>query len=224
MVSKQLLLFDLDGTLVNSAPDLAAAVNKMLVALQRSSFDEKLIEDWVGNGAAVLIKRALSGSSEIDPALGKALVEQALELFFEYYFKGLSVKTHLYEGVMETLATLKKAGFPMAVVTNKPERFVAPILNDLKIDSYFVLSVGGDSLPQKKPHPLPLLYACEQLGFQTDNCIMIGDSKNDILAAKAANIKSIGVSYGYNYGEDISLEEPDWVVDDFSKVLTVLGV
>lgn len=216
------LLFDLDGTLVDSAPDLAAAVNKTLAVLQRDTFAEQQIRTWVGNGAKVLIERALSGSQQIDPELDSALANDALGLFLKHYQQDVCVYSKLYAGVAETVQQLKNAGFTLAIVTNKPEKFIQPILDKLQIAEFFCASLGGDSLPEKKPSPQPLLHICQQLNVAVANTLMIGDSHNDILAAKAANMQSIGLTYGYNYGEDINKHQPDWVFDNFADIAKLL--
>jgi len=219
---KNVLLFDLDGTLVDSAPDLALAVNKTLLDLGKAEFDQHTIHHWVGNGAKVLIERALSGSAKIDPQLDPALSQDALAIFLTHYQQCLCVESTLYDDVKEGLLTLKNAGFRLAIITNKPAVFIEPILTGLGINNLFELLIGGDSLPERKPHPAPLLYALEQLKVSAQQCVMIGDSKNDILAAKAANIDSVGLTYGYNYGEDINQYQPQWCFDTFAELLTAL--
>lgn len=220
--NKEVILFDLDGTLIDSAPDLAVAVNHMLRTLNRATFSEDIIRFWVGNGAQVLVKRALSGQSDIDENLDPILFEKALEIFLTFYAQNLALTTEPYPNVPSTLKTLKEAGYRLAIVTNKPFDFVAPILKGLNLDGLFELHLGGDSLPQKKPDPTPLLHVCEQLNITVEQCVMVGDSKNDILAANAANMQSIGVSYGYNYGEDIGIYDPDIVVNNFGDILKFL--
>ena len=220
--NKQLLIFDLDGTLINSALDLAKAVNYMLETLERDTFEEEVIHGWVGNGALTLVKRALSGSRKVHENLDEELVEQALKVFLDYYEKNLCNATVPYPHVIETLGTLKAKGFTLAIVTNKPFPFVEPILKGLGMEGLFELILGGDSLKEKKPHPMPLLHVCEILGFSIEASLMIGDSKNDILAANACGMESAGVTYGYNYGEDISVHKPAVVIDDFSELLELL--
>jgi len=219
---KNVLLFDLDGTLVDSAPDLALAVNRTLLDFGRAEFNQHTIHHWVGNGAKVLIERALSGSAEIDPQLDPALSQDALAIFLTHYQQCLCVESSLYDDVKDGLLSLKNAGFRLAIITNKPAIFIEPILTGLGINNVFELLIGGDSLPERKPHPAPLHYALEQLKVSAQQCVMIGDSKNDILAAKAANIDSVGLTYGYNYGEDINQYQPQWCFDTFAELLTAL--
>jgi phosphoglycolate phosphatase len=220
--NKNVLLFDLDGTLVDSAPDLALAVNQTLTQLKRSPFDQSIIRNWVGNGALCLISRALSGSKDISPELTSDVIDQALTLFLAYYQNCVCIESVLYDGVKDTLVTLKSRGYRLAIITNKPEVFIQPILQGLGLTGLFELQLGGDSLPERKPHPMPLFKACEQLDVDAAQCVMIGDSKNDILAAKSANIDSIGLTYGYNYDEDLAIHQPTYLFNHFNKLLEVL--
>jgi phosphoglycolate phosphatase len=221
-LNKNTLLFDLDGTLVDSAPDLAFAVNKMLVELGLTPFSQDVIRGWVGNGARVLIQRALSGNANVSPELDNALTEQALEMFFTVYQTHTCVETQLYSNVLETLTALKTSGYRLAIITNKPELFIEPIINGLGLNGLFELIIGGDTLEKRKPDPLPLHHACQQLSVNIEQCVMIGDSKNDILAAKAANMESIALTYGYNYGENIANYQPEVVIDNFDDLLGLL--
>ena len=130
--------------------------------------------------------------------------------------------TVTYSNVPATLTRLKEMGYRLVIVTNKPFAFVEPILESLTLSGLFKLILGGDSLDKKKPDPLPLLHACEKMNVSAEQCVMVGDSKNDILAANAAGMQSIGVTYGYNYGEDIGLHNPTVKIDDFSELLELL--
>lgn len=222
LVDKSVLLFDLDGTLVDSVPDLALAVNQTLQQLNMATFDEGTIRNWVGNGALCLISRALSGNKHINENLSEALIKKALSLFLTNYHQCVCVKSALYTGVKETLLTLKEKGYRLAIITNKPEAFIQPLLQGLGLTNFFELTLGGDTLPERKPHPLPLLTASKQLGIAIEKCVMIGDSKNDILAAKAANMESIGLTYGYNYDENLAEHNPEYLFDHFNELLSVL--
>jgi len=219
---KELIIFDLDGTLIDSVPDLASALNHMLETLQRQPFSEALIRTWVGNGAQTLVKRGLSGSSEIDETIDAALFEKALSIFLTYYGQHLSETTHCYANVKESLHKLKTAGYRLAIVTNKPVDFVAPILKALELEALFEAYLGGDSLSRKKPDPLPLVHLTQELNVSIKASLMVGDSKNDILAANRAKMQSVGVTYGYNYNEPITHFKPDAVIDDFSQLLELL--
>ncbi len=217
--TKKLLIFDLDGTLIHSALDLALAINHTLTTLNRDTFSLEIIHGWVGNGALTLVKRALSGQRTIDEALDKALVANALDIFLTFYAHHLCEETVAYPQVTQTLKELTEKGYHLAIVTNKPFEFVSPILVKLGLDGIFELILGGDSLTEKKPHPAPLLHVCKTLGIAIEHSIMIGDSKNDILSANACAMQSIAVSYGYNYGEDITLHSPTVVIDNFGEIL-----
>ena len=217
------VLFDLDGTLLDSAPDLAQAVNQTLIALGKETFPEAQVRGWVGNGANVLLKRALSGATDISDDVCETQLAQAHELFKQYYSACLSDKSVLYPDVRMTLISLKQVGYKLAIVTNKPGQYMSPILADYGLTGLFDLVLAGDSLPTRKPDPAPLLHACAVLGSKIEETIMVGDSKNDILAAKAANMAVAGLTYGYNYGEDIRLSEPDLVLDNISELLNSLA-
>ena len=219
---KKVILFDLDGTLINSSPDLALAVNHMLETLDRDIFSEDIIDGWVGNGALMLVQRALSGQRTVDESLDNVLVQYALDIFLAYYAKNLCNETVPYPHVKSTLNTLQAKGYRLTIVTNKPFAFVEPILEGLGMNGLFELILGGDSLPLKKPDPAPLLHVSEKLGISVDKCVMVGDSKNDILAANACGMQSVGVTYGYNYGEDIGVHNPTVIINDFSELLELL--
>lgn len=216
---KKLLIFDFDGTLIDSVPDLADAANSMLSQLGKPTYPLETVQEWIGNGARVLVERALSGSVEIDPNLASVDVEAAERLFFEAYATHDTSKTTAYPDVDAGLKQLSNAGFTLALVTNKPIRFVPDILASLGWTPYFSMVLGGDSLAVKKPDPAPLLHVCKTLEFDISQAIMIGDSINDIQAGKRANIDTIGLSYGYNYGRDIRDSQPNQTFDNFKALL-----
>jgi phosphoglycolate phosphatase len=222
--NKQVILFDLDGTLIDSAPDLALAINHMLTTLGRETFSDDLIRSWVGNGAQVIVKRGLSGKADYDNDIDPALFEKALNIFLTFYANNLCVDTVTYPNVRSTLKILKAQGYRLVIVTNKPFDFIQPILEGLGLTDLFELLLGGDSLPERKPSALPLLHVCEQLSVTAQQCVMVGDSKNDILAANAAGMQSIGLTYGYNYGEDIAEHNPDAVFTDFADIIAPFAV
>ncbi len=215
----RLILFDLDGTLIDSIPDLANSINYMLKKLNKKTFSIEKISKWVGNGGDTLIKRALSGDIHIKEIDENEFLK-AKEIFFKHYSDNVCVKTTLYPNVKETLQKLNN--FQKVIITNKPHQFIKPILKKLEIETYFDAYYGGDYFEEKKPSPLPLLKVCEIFNIPTHKTIMVGDSKNDILAAKEANIKSIAITYGYNYGEDINKYNPDIIIDNFTKLLKVI--
>lgn len=219
--NKELILFDLDGTLIDSVPDLALSVNHALSTLNLPTYTEDKIRTWIGNGALSLVQRALSNSMTVKDDLDDTLSKKALDIFFEFYKKNLSVSTTLYPNVKEGLAYLHEKDYILAIVTNKPYRFVEPILKSLEVNEYFSYIVGADSLAEKKPSPLPLIHVCDYFDIEIKSSIMIGDSKNDIQAANNANMESIAVTYGYDCNEDISIYKPTVIVDSFLELQEV---
>lgn len=217
----QLIAFDLDGTLVDSVPDLAAAIDRMLEQLGRAPAGEAKVRGWVGNGAAVLVRRALADSA--DPAqvnrVEDALQLQALKIFHACYHEENGRLTRLYPGVVDVLNVLAGLQIPLAVITNKPLNFTEPLLQQMGIAHLFQSVLGGECLPHKKPHPLPLLHVCEQLGVPPAQALMVGDSRNDVEAAQAAGFVSAALTYGYNHGEPVAACNPDWLLDDFRELL-----
>jgi phosphoglycolate phosphatase len=217
----RLILFDLDGTLVDSVPDLAFAVDAMLNDMGQSEAGAEQIRLWVGNGAQMLVKRALSKHMTPLP-LDDSFFEQALKSFYHHYQQVNGLKSQLYPQVLETLKHLRKVVPFMALVTNKPEQFTRPLLDHHKLPPFDLL-VCGDTLSTKKPDPAPLLYCLEKLNCHPHETVMIGDSVSDIKAAKAANIPVICVNYGYHQGEDLSAYQPEYLIERFQALLAILG-
>ncbi|MFJ9990517.1 phosphoglycolate phosphatase [Pseudomonas putida] len=213
----RLVMFDLDGTLIDSVPDLAAAVDRMLLELGRPPAGLDAVRQWVGNGAEVLVRRALAGGIEHD-TVDAQLAERALALFMEAYGESHEL-TVVYPGVRDTLRWLRKQGVEMALITNKPERFVGPLLDQMKIGRYFRWIIGGDTLPQKKPDPAALLFVMKMAGIAPEQSLFVGDSRSDVQAARAAGVKSVGLTYGYNHGRPIDEESPSLVLDDLRLLL-----
>ena len=212
----QLVLFDLDGTLIDTAPDLAHAVNTTLSAMQRQTYPEETIRNWIGSGIEVLLHRALTGNDH-----GEAddiLFTEAYTRFLEAYEQNNGEFSHVYPGVISCLQTLQQLGLPMAVVTNKRARFSEPLLSNKDLDRYFDLILSGDSLAEKKPHPLPLLHAAQHFQAEPNKSIMVGDSINDVSSAQAAGFRVLCVDYGYNRGQNINDSGPDWVVDSLDRL------
>ncbi len=213
----RLVMFDLDGTLVDSVPDLATAVDRMLVELGREPAGVERVRQWVGNGARVLVRRALAGGLD-HSAVGEAESEEALARFLDIYADCHELIT-LYPGVHELLEALSTAAVELAVVTNKPERFVAPLLEQVGLGGYFRWIIGGDTLPQQKPDPAALLQVMRLAGVTKEQSLFVGDSRSDVLAARAAGVPCVAVSYGYNHGRPIAEEEPQLVVDSMAELL-----
>jgi phosphoglycolate phosphatase len=218
----ELILFDLDGTLIDSVPDLAIALNGMLDEFNLPTVSEDLAREWVGNGAAKLVERALNFSVNLNAAhkpenIGD-LQPKALDAFLSHYESCCAYKTALYDGVFDALEQFRQQQITMAIVTNKPRRFIAPILQHLGIAHFFTLLLGGDELVNKKPHPEPLLHCLKLLNVSAPKVLMVGDSRNDIEAARAANITVAAMNYGYNHGQAIELAEPDAVFSSMTEI------
>ncbi|MFO8140724.1 MAG: phosphoglycolate phosphatase [Marinobacter sp.] len=214
-------LFDLDGTLVDSAPDLAAAVDQMLAHLGRSPAGLANVRNWVGNGSGVLVRRALARQIDWEPPTAKddALYNDAMAIFYNAYQQLNGRQAIVFDGVTDCLAHLKALGCRMAVVTNKPDQFVAPLLQQTGLEHYFDVVVGGDTLAVKKPDPTPLLHAMQQLGGTRGTTVMVGDSAADVSAARAAGIPCVAVRYGYNFGSSVDSLGADAVVDSLTELL-----
>ncbi|MDN2480053.1 phosphoglycolate phosphatase [Vibrio agarivorans] len=220
----KLIAFDLDGTLLDSVPDLAVAADQAVQALGYPSVTEEQVRDYVGNGADILIGRSLSQSLTVSSELSPELRAEARELFDDFYEKTGHKLSHLYPQVKETLAVLHKAGFVLALVTNKPSKFVPDVLAKHEIDQYFTDVIGGDSFPEKKPNPMALNWLMEKHQVTPEQMLMVGDSKNDILAAQNAGCYSFGLTYGYNHGEPISKVNPHHVADTVAEIVDLVLV
>ena len=222
-MDKQLLIFDFDGTLIDSVPDLADATNAMLTTLGKTPYPLGSIRNWVGNGSRMLVERALVGKIEVlEGELAKEAVDHAEQVFFDAYKNISGSKTVAYPDVDSGLRKLQAAGYELALVTNKPIRFVPKILQSFGWQDIFSEVLGGDSLSSKKPDPAPLLHVCEALNVTPEQAVMIGDSRNDILAGQNANMDTLALSYGYNYGQDIRELNPTAAFDDFSALVDYL--
>ncbi|MGA6137660.1 phosphoglycolate phosphatase [Acinetobacter dispersus] len=214
--SRNLVLFDLDGTLVDSAADLYRAMNLSLEKLGFATVTETQVRVWVGKGAAKLCEAVLE---HLFGQVDAQQQEQLLSTFVDVYAQELCVNTRVYEGVLPFLDYCQTHNITMACVTNKPEHLAKGILDILQLSPYFKIVIGGDSLSERKPHPLPLLHCVELEGTSTAETLMIGDSSNDVEAARRAGIDCIVVSYGYNHGESIYDCQPQQVVDHLAELV-----
>jgi len=212
----KMVMVDLDGTLIHTAPDLANCANRMLRDLGRNEWPIEKVMTWIGNGVPRLVKRALTGEMMAEPEA--ALYEKALPLFQRHYAEAVSEFSRPFPGVIEGLERLQATGFQLACITNKAEAFTLPLLRNLGLHDYFKLVLSGDSLPKQKPDPLPLQHACRHFGITPDHGVLIGDSSNDVQAARAAAMPVICVTYGYNHGHDIRESHPDAVVGSLAEV------
>ncbi|QGZ29695.1 phosphoglycolate phosphatase [Stutzerimonas stutzeri] len=213
----RLVMFDLDGTLMDSVPDLAAAVDKMLMLLGREPAGVARVRDWVGNGSRVLVRRALAGGMQHD-GVKDELADEALALFMQAYSGGHGLTT-VYPGVRDCLDWLREREVKLAIITNKPSQFIEPLLDEKGLAGYFHWLVGGDTLAQQKPDPAALFWVIEQAGVTPRESLFVGDSRNDVRAARAAGVPCVALSYGYNHGEPITDEQPALVLDDLRKLV-----
>lgn len=214
------VMIDLDGTLLDTAPDIAEAAQRMLRDLGLPPVDLAKIRSFIGNGIGNLVKRALTGEMHGKP--DEALFAKALPVFQQHYAEVLTLNTRPYPGVMEGLAALREAGFPLACITNKAEMFTLPLLERMAMKAFFALILSGDSLAKKKPDPLPVLHACQFFGCQPGEMLLIGDSTNDTQAAHAAGCHVFLLPYGYNGGKDVREQDADAVIESLPKVLQLI--
>jgi len=207
----EVVVIDLDGTLLHTAPDLAEAANRMLAEMQMPPLEEALLKTYIGNGVARLIKRVLTRSMEGEP--DAELYARARPIYEKHYAEVVSLHSRPFPDVVEGLQAMKQAGYRLACITNKAEKFTVPLLKDTGLHDYFELILSGDTLHKMKPDPLPLLHACEHFGVTPDKMLLIGDSLNDAQAARAAGCHVFCVPYGYNRGRHVSELDTDAVVD-----------
>lgn len=217
----QMILIDVDGTQVDSVPDLAYCTDEMMRRLGMPARGEDSVRLWVGNGVERLVRRALINQLDGEPE--EALFQQAYPIFMELYAANTSQRSRLYPGVQEGLAWMKAQGFRLGCVTNKAAQFTVPLLQDLGIHDFFEIVISGDSLPKKKPDPLPLLHAAQYFGVRPQDALMIGDSISDVKAARAAGFQIVCMSYGYNHGVDVRTAHPDAVIDSMVELKQLLG-
>ncbi len=220
LVRPEMILIDLDGTLVDSVPDLAYCVDEMMKHLGLPPRGEAAVRNWVGNGVERLVRRALTG--ELDGEPDEELFQRAYPVFLELYAENTSRRSRLYPGVREGLEALRARGYPLGCVTNKAMQFTDPLLADLGIRDFFGIVIAGDTLPRKKPDPLPLMHASEFFGSRPCASLMVGDSVSDVKAARAAGFRVVCVSYGYNHGRDIREARPDVVIDSLAELPPLL--
>ena len=207
----QAALLDLDGTLLDTAPDLAAAGNAMLADLSLPALDQRRVRGFIGKGLAHLVRLSLAAAGGAPP--GEAALARALERFEHHYALLNGSRSALYPGVHEGLAAWRARGARLACVTNKPARFTRPLLTRFDLAHFFDAVVSGDTVTRKKPDPEPLLAACRQLGVAVTEAVMIGDSSNDAVAARAAGCPVLLVSYGYAEGGTLQGIDCDGIVD-----------
>ena len=211
----KLIIFDLDGTLINSLKDITNALNYSLQQLHIHKFTPNQIKELIGGGVTKLIEKSLR---KID--INNYEVRIPAKKFKEYYSEHCIDNTRLYPYVIQTLKKLKK--YKKAVVSNKPEIFCKKILKELNISEYFDIIVGGDTTKRKKPDPEPIIYVLNKLGIKREETVIVGDGETDIEAGKKAKIKTIAVSYGFRKKEQ--LKEADYLIDEIKEILKILKI
>jgi phosphoglycolate phosphatase len=209
------VLFDLDGTLIDTLPDIAAASNQMLADLGQPPRTMAEVNSFVGKGVTHLVSSLLTEGRDADPALA----EQGLELFNRHYAETNGRKACLYEGVEATLTALRAKGLHLGCITNKPTAFTEPLLRQTGLGAFFECVLSGDTLPAQKPHPEPLLHACRLFGVEPARTLMVGDSINDAQAARAAGIPVLLLTYGYSGTDPVETIPCDGLLDAFPELL-----
>lgn len=227
MIGKKLkgiraIAFDLDGTLTDSAVGLTEATDYALTSKGFAPAGKHNVTIWVGNGVDMLLTRALHHSGVEN--VTEDLLKEVRYLFDEHYATSVKTGSNLFPHVKETLAVLASHNIPLGIVTNKPTPFIAPLLQQLEIEQYFSLVLGGDDVKEKKPHPAPLYLTMGTFGVKKEELLFVGDSRNDIIAAQTAQCPCVGLTYGYNYGLPIADSNPDFALDDFADLLTILDI
>ncbi|KRG66224.1 phosphoglycolate phosphatase [Stenotrophomonas humi] len=207
------VVFDLDGTLVDSAGDIAEAVNRTLDDLSLPRVSEATVRSWIGEGVRKLVTTALR-----DAGVDRTL-DEVMPSFMRHYHECLLRSPQLYDGVLETLEALQAQRLPMAICTNKPSALVPPLLEHLAIDRFFAHIIGGDSLPQRKPAPEPLQHVAALLGQPVQGCLMVGDSATDLHAANTAGMPIVLVRYGYTRDLDLDAADAVAVIDTLPELL-----
>lgn len=218
-LSVQAIVIDLDGTLLHTAPELAESANRMLRDMGRAPVSQELLMSYIGNGISWLVKRALTGDMHAEP--DAALFDKALPIFEQHYTE-LLLQSKPFPGVIGGLDAMKAAGFRLGCITNKVARYTEPLLKGIGLAHYFDIVLSGDTLPEKKPHPMPLLHAAQFFGAPIEQLLLIGDSLNDAVAARAAGCPVFCVPYGYNHGEPADGLDLDAVIDDLPAALKLI--
>jgi phosphoglycolate phosphatase len=214
------IIFDLDGTLLDTLPDLARAANLMLAELGRPQVAQSDVRAYIGDGAVRLVKRVLTGDWDREPET--ALFERAMPIFNHHYGEGVALETRPFPGVVGGLDAFRAKGFPLGCITNKPEAFTLPLLEQTGLAPYFDIVVSGDVLPRKKPDPMPITYACGFFAARPAHVVLIGDSANDCKAAHAAGCPAVGVTYGYIPGGNVRSLGFDAIVESLDEAVALI--
>lgn len=214
--SLRAVVFDLDGTLIDSRHDIAEAVNHTLVSSGRTALPLETVASFVGDGAITLIQRA-TGLETDDPELTRLH-----DRFRAYYTAHATEYTEVYPGVRETLVRLSRTSLHVALCTNKPRQTTERVLDELELERFFDVVVCADDLPFKKPHPGPLLHIAERLAVHPSECVMVGDGPQDVLCGKAAGALTLGVTYGIKPATEVAAAGPDALIHSIDEVWSFL--
>jgi phosphoglycolate phosphatase len=213
------VMIDLDGTLLHTAPEIAKAANAMLNAVNFPNLHLELVESFIGEGAPLLVKRCLTTTLGVAPDAD--LLDRAERLFFEHYANN-STESRPYAGVEDGLKALSDAGYRLACVTNKPEKFTLPLLKKSGLHDFFEIVVSGDTLAKKKPDPIQLQHICAEFDVLPAEAMLVGDSATDIAAAHAAGCFIVTVPYGYNQGKPLDTSKVDATINDLTELVKLL--
>lgn len=216
----EVMLFDLDGTLLHTLPQLTGAARKTASALGINPPKEEDMAEFVGNGVVMLLCRVLTGRYDADPSqVDPELLQRARRTFGKFYTEGLNRDFVVYDGVIEGLTAFRKAGIKLGVVSNKPHVFTVPLLGHAGLADFFDAVLGGEVLEQRKPDPEPLFFALGKMGMTDRPGVMVGDSINDVLAGENAGLTTVAFTYGYNGGHDLHTSCcPDYLFDSFYEL------
>lgn len=219
----KVIIFDLDGTIAHTIPQLAIAAREAIIAVGCKPPEVEKVQTFVGNGAKLLLARCLTGrfDTKIDE-VDKDLLDKSWEAFKVSYMKNLAYNYQVYNGVYGALAYFKSLGILLAVSSNKPNIFIKPLLKYMGLYQYFDYCLGGEVLEHKKPHPEPLEHVAKSLNVDVSDCLMVGDSVNDIEAGHNAKMVTVGFTFGYNGNKDIRDCHPDFVFDSYKELVKLI--
>lgn len=221
----QAMLFDLDGTLAHTLPQLSVAACKVACSMNLPAPSQEQMASYVGNGVAMLLSRVIMGRHDItlDQVPAEKL-QQARTLFAKYYSEGLHQDFEVYPHVKEGLELFSKMGIALGVVTNKPHVFAEPLLGYMGLAPYFRAILGGEVLDKRKPDPSPLFYVLDKMGVSAKHAVMVGDSLNDVKAGENAHMPTVAFTYGYNGGYDLHTDcHPDYLFNNFQQLIDLIS-
>lgn len=217
------IIFDLDGTLANTLPQLAIAARRSCEAAGLTPPDQDTVKTYVGNGVTMLLTRAIAGRREATPEeVDPRLLEQVRGHFNVFYREGLKQDFTVYPGVMEGLRFMRSLGLKLAVCTNKPQIFAKPLLEYMGVAPLLDCTLGGEVIRERKPDPAPILYVCQRLGLEPSSCLMVGDSENDVLGGQNAQMRTVFLTYGYFCGDPATIH-PDYTFNRFSELTAAVS-